>query len=319
MAYFDVFNGDADGILSLVQLRLAEPRSGAKLVTGCKRDIELLKNVEVGSNDSITVLDISMRNNIEPLKKILSTGAKVFYLDHHNAGDIPIHPNLTAVIDTSPEMCTAMLVNEALDGDYLPWAITAAFGDNFPSLARRKANGLDLPLDQLERLGMLINYNSYGASLEDLHFHPAELYELLVPYKTPMDFLAENLKIFNYLDKAYKNDFEETKSANVILDQEACYVLELPNTAGSRRISGFYGNHLAQSFPDRAHAILTHIPEGFVVSVRAPLSHRSGADTLCLKFKSGGGRSAAAGINHLPVSDVDYFIRAFQTQFAITS
>jgi len=27
MADFDVFNGDADGILSLVQLRLAEPRA----------------------------------------------------------------------------------------------------------------------------------------------------------------------------------------------------------------------------------------------------------------------------------------------------
>jgi len=36
MAYYDVFNGDADGICALHQLRLAEPRE-ATLVTGVKR------------------------------------------------------------------------------------------------------------------------------------------------------------------------------------------------------------------------------------------------------------------------------------------
>lgn len=318
MADFDVFNGDADGILSLVQLRLAEPCAGATLVTGRKRDIELLKHVDAGQGDKVTVLDISMRNNIEPLNRILAAGAKVFYLDHHNAGDIPKHPNLTAVIDTSPEMCTAMLVNEALDGDYLPWAITAAFGDNFPALARRKAKGLDLPLAQLERLGILVNYNGYGASVDDLHVHPAALYEHLVLHETPMDFLASNPDIFSRLDEGYKEDFAGAKAAKVISEKETGLVLELPDAAGSRRVSGVYGNDLAQSFPDRAHAILTHKPGGCVVSVRAPLSRRSGADTLCLQFETGGGRSAAAGINHLPENDVDRFIKAFQSQFAVT-
>ena len=40
--YYDVFNGDADGICALHQLRLAEPRPTAELVTGVKRDIRLL-------------------------------------------------------------------------------------------------------------------------------------------------------------------------------------------------------------------------------------------------------------------------------------
>ena len=44
MADYDVFNGDADGICSLVQLRLAEPREST-LVTGVKRDINLLTQV----------------------------------------------------------------------------------------------------------------------------------------------------------------------------------------------------------------------------------------------------------------------------------
>ena len=42
MARFDVFNGDADGICSLVQLRRADPAPEAVLVTGRKRRIDLL-------------------------------------------------------------------------------------------------------------------------------------------------------------------------------------------------------------------------------------------------------------------------------------
>ena len=41
MAYFDVFNGDADGICALLQLRQHTPRI-ATLITGVKRDIGLL-------------------------------------------------------------------------------------------------------------------------------------------------------------------------------------------------------------------------------------------------------------------------------------
>ncbi|MEJ2533090.1 MAG: DHH family phosphoesterase, partial [Halioglobus sp.] len=38
---FDVFNGDADGICALLQLRKAQPLEST-LVTGVKRDINLL-------------------------------------------------------------------------------------------------------------------------------------------------------------------------------------------------------------------------------------------------------------------------------------
>jgi len=53
---YDVFNGDADGIISLVQLRLSEPRD-AKLITGRKRDIQLLERVSAQVGDRVTVLD----------------------------------------------------------------------------------------------------------------------------------------------------------------------------------------------------------------------------------------------------------------------
>ena len=314
MKCYDVFNGDADGIISLVQLRLAEPRD-AKLVTGRKRDIKLLSRLDVKQGDQVTVLDISMRSNMDDLNRILAANASVFYVDHHNAGDIPNHPNLISVIDTSPEMCTAMLINEALDGEYLPWAVTATFGDNFPALAKRKAEGHDLPLEKLARLGMLVNYNGYGGSVEDLHIHPADLYRALAPFETPMAFLDSKSKVYERLDQGYENDLSQAQQAKEIDKSESGVVITLPDAAGSRRISGVFGNQLAQNHPDRAHAILTAQTGGFLVSIRAPLSNRKGADTLALQFDTGGGRSAAAGINHLRESDLDRFIEAFRAAF----
>ena len=314
MKCYDVFNGDADGIISLVQLRRAEPRK-AKLVTGRKRDIKLLGRVDAGEGDHVTVLDISMRSNADDLRRILGNGASIFYVDHHNAGDIPNHPNLKAVINTSPEMCTAMLVDECLEGAYRAWAVTAAFGDNFPVLARAKAEGHDLPLDKLARLGMLVNYNGYGGSVEDLLYHPADLYRELSLFETPMSFLNENNGVFDALEAGYEVDLFKAIHADVIDKTEKGHIITLPDAAGSRRISGVYGNQLAQDNPERAHAILTAQKGGYLVSIRAPLKNRSGADRLALQFETGGGRSAAAGINHLPSAELDRFIKAFRAAF----
>ena len=42
MTCYDVFNGDADGICALQQLRLQFPRE-AERISGLKRDIDLLR------------------------------------------------------------------------------------------------------------------------------------------------------------------------------------------------------------------------------------------------------------------------------------
>ena len=82
--------------------------------------------------------------------------------------------------------------------------------------------------------------------------------------------------------------------------------------AWARRVSGVFANDLARLQPTRAHALLTRSPKGgFVVSVRAPLNHRTGADELCRQFETGGGRKAAAGINHLPEAAIPAFAQAF--------
>ena len=86
--YYDIFNGDADGICALHQLRLEEPRD-AQRVTGVKRDVTLLERVDAAAGDEITVLDISMKTNASALAKLLGRGVTCRYFDHHAAGVIP--------------------------------------------------------------------------------------------------------------------------------------------------------------------------------------------------------------------------------------
>lgn len=315
MAHFDVFNGDADGIISLVQLRLAEPK-GSTLITGRKRDIKLLGRVDARGGDIVTVLDISMKSNADDLRRILDSGASVTYFDHHNPGDIPEHPNLITHINTAPEVCTAVLVDNTLEGAYRAWTVAAAFGDNFPAMAHRLAVGKNLPLADLDELGTLINYNGYGGTEADLLYHPAELYRALSPFKTPMDFIKGRRDVFTALQDGFREDMASVSSAKVMDKTPNGLIIELPDAAASRRASGTYGNQLAQDNPSRAHAILTAQDGGYLVSIRAPISNRNGADALALQFETGGGRAAAAGINHLPHGDVERFITAFREAFS---
>ena len=311
---YDVFNGDADGIISLVQLRLSDPRE-AELVTGRKRDINLLDRVSAKTGDRVTVLDISLRSNQKDLKRILDEGAAVLYFDHHNAGEGVDHPQLETHINTAGEICTAVLVDNYLNGAHRAWAVAASYGDNFPAMAERLAHGHDLPLEALKNLGEMANYNGYGATEADLHFHPADLYREMAGFATPMEFLSEKPGVIGKLNQGYADDFKMAEGSKTLTTDSSGEIRVLPDAAASRRISGMFGNQLAQEDPDRAHAILTEQEGGFLVSIRAPISTRSGADTLALQFETGGGRAAAAGINHLQTCDIDRFVEAFRKAF----
>lgn len=317
MKQFDVFNGDADGICALQQLRLTDP-ANSQLVTGVKRDIELLDQVQAASGDAITVLDISLDKNRAGLLRVLDAGATVRYFDHHFAGDIPRHPRLTTHIDTAGDTCTSLIVNDFLNSAHAPWAVTAAFGDNAEPAAERLASQIGLSerqRDQLRELGILINYNAYGESLDDLHFSPHDLVRRIRPYADPLEFVAGDPS-FRQLKEAYDGDVAKAASLKPHDATPRCALYILPAEAWARRVSGVFANQLAQEHTERAHALLTRLPDGgFVVSVRAPLSTRSGADDLCRQFPTGGGRKAAAGINHLPDDQLDSFAKAFAVQF----
>ena len=177
MRCFDVFNGDADGICALRQLRLAEPLEST-LVAGLKRDIELLKDVPAERGDRVTVLDISLDRNREALAALLEGGAQVRYFDHHYTGPIPKHQNFVAVIDESGAVCTSVLVDRYLLGRFRPWAVVGAFGDNLPEAALELARTLDLDAEKIEllrELGASLNYNAYGDSEADVLVLPVDL------------------------------------------------------------------------------------------------------------------------------------------------
>ena len=214
MAHIDIFNGDADGICALVQLRNANPVEST-LVTGVKRDINLLSKVDAQAGDELTVLDVSLDKNREGLKKALAAGASVFYVDHHFAGEIPESPALTTLINTTADVCTSLLVNTHLDGKYVEWAVTGAFGDNLKKNAQSLAKGLSLSAGQLtllENLGTYLNYNGYGSSLEDLHFAPAELFERVRPFPTPLSFVEEARETFDKLEVGYREDMSSAQT-----------------------------------------------------------------------------------------------------------
>ena len=317
--YWDVFNGDADGICALLQLRLADPKN-SQLVTGIKRDIELLDRVAAKPGDQVTVLDVSLDKNRDHLQPILDVGADVFYVDHHFAGEIPNSPSLKTLINEAPDVCTSLLINQHLKGAYQEWAIVGTFGDNLKKSAHGLAKSQNLShshITKLECLGVLINYNGYGATVDDLHYDPADLFNLMIPYKNPLDFISDCAHEYEKLESGYESDLKSAENADTLFSDNAVAVYVLPNEAWARRVSGVFGNHLANLNPDRGHAILTNKADGnFLVSVRAPLNKKKGAADLCRKFPTGGGREAAAGINSLPKSMLDDFIAQFRKQYS---
>lgn len=317
MNHYYVFNGDADGLCALHQLKLANPAT-ATLITGVKRDIKLLDRVEAHAGDRITVLDISLDSNRKGLMRLLEVGVIVEYFDHHHAGEIPQHRNLTPHINLSADTCTSLLVDQHLKGKFHLWAITAAFGDNLVQKARQLANSAGLTEKEIEQLGHLgeyLNYNGYGDSLSDLHFHPAELYEEIKPYISPFDFIAQSAA-FTKLACGFNDDMSLAGLLQPLTSDDHGAAYLLPDESWARRVSGIFANKLANDNPARAHAVITRNQTGnYTVSVRASLANPQGADVLCLRFDTGGGRKAAAGINHLPVDSLGYFVTSFKQHF----
>ncbi len=311
---YDVFNGDADGIIALLQLQLANPTESKK-ITGVKRDIQLLKQVDAKAGDNIRVLDISMEKNLEALNKCLDIGANIFYVDHHRAGDIPRNDKLKAHIDLDANTCTSLIVSNLLDKQFHLWAITAAYGDNMIATADAEADKLGLSQEQkdkLKALGIYINYNGYGSAVEDLHFHPAALFEMLLPYASPLALIEQKDSIFYQLEALYKADMVKAKAAEVLFESNAVKVILLEDAPWARRVSGVLGNELANQSPDKAHAVFTHHKDsGYTVSIRAPLNNKQGADHVVTQFATGGGRAAAAGINQLTENELARFYQVF--------
>jgi len=314
---YDVFNGDADGICALHQLRLHQPQHRI-LVTGVKRDIELLSRVPDAPGADVLVLDISLDANAGELQRLLASGASVTWYDHHSADCAVHHPCLELHCDGAPDVCTSILVDRVLQGRYRRWAIAAAFGDNLerPACALARELGLhDEAIAALAQLGHTLNYNAYGECEGDLHMAPAALYRVMSGFEDPFDFMVT--PTYKKLHSGYRSDCAQLQGLAPYYERPGSAVYLLPSTPWSRRISGVLANRLASERDGRSFAVINERSDGdFLVSVRSARPEARSACGLCQQFDSGGGRKAAAGINRLPAAELPRFIERFSTYFA---
>ena len=320
MRYVDIFNGDADGLIARHQYRLAFPVSNGqlRLITGVKRDIALVGQLDASLVDEVTVFDISYDQNAAAVEHLLAQGVHVRYFDHHRADKLKMHALLDAHIDLSPTTCTSLLVDQFLGGAYRAWAITAAFGDNLITVATQLACEQALSAAEaaaLRELGECLNYNAYGEREEDLYFRPAELAARLAPYANPLAFMqADNA--FATLKRGVIEDLQRAIAVAPHYVSTACAIFILPDAAWARRVSGAFANRVAEAHPARAHAILTQKQAGdFTVSIRAPVAAAHSADRVALAFVGGGGRASAAGINQLASDEIATLIVKMDAAF----
>jgi hypothetical protein len=317
MTRYYVFNGDADGLCALQQLRLVDPAE-ATLVTGVKRDIALLARVGASSGDECIVLDVSLDVNRAGLLDVLQAGASVRYFDHHHAGEIPKSDRLEPHIDTSPSVCTSLLVDRYLAGRHRTWAITGAFGDSLTEVAAALAETSGLGGEAtatLQELGVCLNYNAYGETIADLHVPPTNLADEMQGHADPLEF-ARGSKTYHALREGYEDDMQKARRLAPARQVPGAVVFVLPDMAWARRASGVFANEVARSHEGSSIAIVSPKASGdYLVSLRVPAASPVGADDFCRRFPSGGGRRTAAGINELPASELEPFALEFEKTF----
>ncbi len=318
MTNYDVFNGDTDGIFAWHQLRLAHPRE-AKIVTGVKRDVNLASRVDSQEGDLVTIMDVSHAKNRKDVQRILDSGAIVEYFDHHDPKELINHPNITYHINTEPNISTGLIVNSHVKGQNRLWSIATAFGDNHIDLAMNMAKSEGLSDEQvliLKQIGLVVNYNSYGQTVDDLFFSPEEIAEAARSCGPDIFNFLEQGDIFSTLLENFNADMSSAVCQEPFSISDNGVIYTLPNEAWTHRIMGSFSNHLVSTNKDLACAIAVLNSDGtYRISVRSSINNPYGAGNLCGKF-DGGGREKAGGINNLPASDMNAFKEEFEKVFA---
>ncbi len=318
MTNYDVFNGDTDGIFAWHQLRLTHPRD-AEIVTGVKRDVNLASKVNAEEGDLVTIMDVSHAKNRKDVQRILDSGAIIEYFDHHDPKELIEHPNITYHINTEPNISTGLIVNSHVNGQNCLWSIATAFGDNHLDLAMNMAKSESLSDEQvliLKQIGLVVNYNSYGQTIEDLFYSPEEIAEAARACGSDIFKFLEQGDIFSTLLENFNADMSSAVCQEPFSISKNGVIYTLPNEAWTHRIMGSFSNHLVSTNKNLACAIAVLNSDGtYRISVRSSINNPHGAGNLCGNF-GGGGREKAGGINNLPASDMNTFKEEFDKVFS---
>jgi len=312
MTNYYVFNGDADGICAAQQMYLNK-RQNFEPITGVKRDLSLLKKIEKAKDSQISVFDIAVEKNLPYMAKLVEQNCHILWFDHHISHDIPKHVNIEYNIQTDVDINTSLIVAEYLNDSLSPWAIVGLFGDNMSEPAIRSAKSIGLneaKIQGLKRMGELLNYNAYGSTIDDLHFHPADILEKMRPYDEPFAFI-KNETLIDELAEGHREDFQEIEQIEWLTPN----IVRLPDEKWARRVVGDFAYQLVRKEPNKDFAVLLTLGESYQVGIRASATHDYNAGDFCLTFPTGGGRVKAAGINVLPRNFLDDFIRRFNNYF----
>ena len=159
---------------------------------------------------------------------------------------------------------------------------------------------------QLRRLGEAINYNAYGDDASDQHIAPQQLYARLAQHAHPLDLLRHD-SIGTELDALRRGDLQQALAQPCMrraVARAGCAARCALGAACHRQLCQHAGGRRARAGACGAAGRPARRP------CRQPAraaGHTGGADEFCRRF-GGGGRAGAAGIDHLPDSELPRFV-----------
>ena len=167
----------------------------------------------------------------------------------------------------------------------------------------------------LKQIGLVVNYNSYGQTVEDLFFPPEEIAKAVKACGSDIFRFTEQSDIFPTLFENFSADMSSAVCQEPYSISDNAVIYALPNEAWTHRVMGSFSNHLVSTNKGLACAIAVLNSDGtYRISVRSSINNPYGAGNLCKKF-GGGGREKAGGVNNLDASELDKFKEEFDRTF----
>lgn len=308
----DVCIGDANGLCSLLQWRLHQPKQSSTLaLLGHESRLDGLVHSRAGGD--VLLCEIPMQANRSTLMQLLDSGAQIQYLSHQ-IGDEPLwHPQLQYIEDAPQDRCTSLMVDRILDGRYRQWALVGAYGKHCNAQADKLAasNGLSAHArTQLRELGELINYNACSVDGKNACIPAVELYSVMSGYQQAMDFLQSE-PVVGELESVRREDLARAVQIAPYWQDAHASVYVLPNAPWAHRVASGFGKHISAKEPTRAHAFLRPAANGsFMTRVHAARS--APADGLTFPgSQADDDYQRTWVIEQLPDQEIDHFISAF--------
>jgi hypothetical protein len=297
----DVCTGDADGLCSILQWRLHEPKL-TSMVSGPLCVTDAIRNFQVFPGDEVLVCNLPLKFDPSTQSHASGRRATVQYLDcrAHDASACRLRKS--AVSAASPTACTSQVVDHLLQGAFRGWAMVGAYGSHRQHWADAQATASGLGVgarNQLQCLGEVISYNAEVTHARHLYLEPAHLYAQLAHYQDPLEFMqAESLA--DELDALRQADLRKAFALLPYWSDARASVYVLPDEDWASRVARQFQARLNGMNPERTFAVLSPSGAGTV---------RVAVQTGMKTFKVV--RPKRWLIGHLPLAEVDNFVGAF--------